>query len=104
MYMKNEMSRGEFTEDMRDKDKDIIDPLKDQINDTLRIAYLELAIYHFYDMFIKYCEKVVEKIKVVKSSVDNPLDSIYTASKIQKEYSKLQYIFLYSLPQVHGTV
>ena len=33
-------------------------------------------------------EKVVEKIKVVKSSVDNPLDSIYTASKIQKEYSK----------------
>ena len=62
MYMKNEMSRGEFTEDMRDKDKDIIDPLKDQINDTLRIAYLELAIYHFYDMFIKYCEKVVEKI------------------------------------------
>ena len=59
MYQKNEMSR-EFSEEIKDKDN--IDPLKEQINDTLRIAYLELAIYHFYDMFIKYCEKVVEKI------------------------------------------
>ena len=46
----------------RDKDKENNDPMKEQINDTLKIAYLELAIYHFYDMFIKYCEKVVEKI------------------------------------------
>ena len=46
----------------RDKDKENNDPIKEQINDTLKIAYLELAIYHIYDMFIKYCEKVVEKI------------------------------------------
>jgi len=46
----------------REREKDINDPIKEQINDTVKIAYLELAIYYFYDMFVKYCEKVVEKI------------------------------------------
>ena len=34
----------------------------DNIKDTIKIAYLELAIYYYYDIFVKYCEKVVEKI------------------------------------------
>ena len=61
MNIKSNVSKSEHS-DKRDKDKDINDPLKEQISDTLKIAYLELAIYHCYDMFIKYCEKVVEKI------------------------------------------
>ena len=61
MNVKSNVSKSEHS-DKRDKDKDINDPLKEQISDTLKIAYLELAIYHCYDMFIKYCEKVVEKI------------------------------------------
>ena len=72
MNMKNEISREEFSDNARDKD--IIDPIKDQINDTLKIAYLELAIYHFYDMFIKYCEKVVEKIVAHLYSFDKADD------------------------------
>ena len=61
MNIKSNVSKSEHS-DKRYKDKDINDPLKEQISDTLKIAYLELAIYHCYDMFIKYCEKVVEKI------------------------------------------
>ena len=61
MNIKSNVSKSEHS-DKRDKDKDINDPLKEQISDTLKIAYLELAIYHCYDLFIKYCEKVVEKI------------------------------------------
>ena len=61
MNIKSNVSKSEHS-DKRDKDKDINDPLKEQISDTLKIAYLELAIYNCYDMFIKYCEKVVEKI------------------------------------------
>ena len=59
MNLRNDMSMNAGD---RDKDKENNDPMKEQINDTLKIAYLELAIYHIYDMFIKYCEKVVEKI------------------------------------------
>ena len=59
MNIKSNVSKSEHSDK---RDKDINDPLKEQISDTLKIAYLELAIYHCYDMFIKYCEKVVEKI------------------------------------------
>ena len=60
--VRNEMNIEEGSGEIRDKDKGILDPIKEQINDTLKIAYLELGIYHFYDTFVKYCEKVVEKI------------------------------------------
>ena len=43
-------------------DKDINEIMEEQINDTLKILYLELAIYYCYDLFVRYCEKVVEKI------------------------------------------
>ena len=79
MNMKNENSKEEFSDNARDKD--IIDPIKDQINDTLKIAYLELAIYHFYDMFIKYCEKVVEKIVANLYSFDKA-DDILNKGKL----------------------
>ena len=74
MNIRNEMSREELSGDIRDKDKDILDPTKEQINDTLKIAYLELAIYYFYDIFVKYCEKVVEKIVSHLYTFDNPED------------------------------
>ena len=65
----------------RDREKDINDPVKEQINDTVKIAYLELAIYHFYDMFVKYCEKVVEKIVGHLYTFDKA-DDILTPGKL----------------------
>ena len=49
MNNKNDMSRGgeEYSADIRDKDKDIMDPIKDNINDTLKIAYLGISYILF---------------------------------------------------------
>ena len=60
---KNEINIG-FNDrvNYNDIDKNMSGPLKEHIKDTIKIAYLELAIYYYYDIFVKYCEKVVEKI------------------------------------------
>ena len=60
----NDESRDEFIgdTDLKDKEKNDYNLLEEKINDTLKIVYLELAIYYCYDLFVKYCEKVVEKI------------------------------------------
>ena len=59
-------------------DKDINEIMEEQINDTLKILYLELAIYYCYDLFVRYCEKVVEKIIYNLGTFDKAEDILKT--------------------------
>jgi len=75
----NEGSKDEYIgDDMRDKEKNINNILEEQINDTIKIVYLELAIYYCYDLFVKYCEKVVEKIVYHLGTFDKAEDILKT--------------------------
>ena len=84
-YNKSEMNRN-YNEDInenfeiagKDKDKSISNLAEEKINDTLKIVYLELAIYYCYDLFVKYCEKVVEKIVYHLGTFENPEDILKT--------------------------
>ena len=60
------------------KDKNINNILEEKINDTIKLAYLELAIYYCYDLFVKYCEKVVEKIVYHLGTFDKAEDILKT--------------------------
>ena len=64
--------------DGKDKEKNIGNIAEEQINDTLKIVYLELAIYYCYDLFVKYCEKVVEKIVYHLGTFDKAEDILKT--------------------------
>ena len=76
----NEGSRDEYMGDIdaRDKEKNINNIVEEQINDILKIAYLELSIYYCYDLFVKYCEKVVEKIVYHLGTFDKAEDILKT--------------------------
>ena len=75
----NDGSKDEYIgDDMRDKEKNINNILEEQINDTIKIVYLELAIYYCYDLFVKYCEKVVEKIVYHLGTFDKAEDILKT--------------------------
>ena len=71
----------ENKEDSREKEKIENNYLEEKINDTLKIVYLELAIYYCYDLFVKYCEKVVEKIVYHLGTFDKAED-ILKAGKL----------------------
>ena len=64
--------------DGKDKEKNISNIAEEKINDTLKIVYLELAIYYCYDLFVKYCEKVVEKIVYHLGTFDKTEDILKT--------------------------
>ena len=76
----NEGSKDEYMGeiDARDKEKNINNIVEEQINDILKIAYLELSIYYCYDLFVKYCEKVVEKIVFHLGTFDKAEDILKT--------------------------
>ena len=79
----NDGSKDEyiFDGDNQYKEKNISNISEEQINDTLKIVYLELAIYYCYDLFVKYCEKVVEKIVYHLGTFDKAED-ILKAGKL----------------------
>ena len=79
----NDGSRDEYMGDgdIQYKEKNISNISEEQINDALKIVYLELAIYYCYDLFVKYCEKVVEKIVYHLGTFDKAED-ILKAGKL----------------------
>ena len=73
----NDGSRDENKGDM-EKENNLSNIMEEQINDILRIVYLELSIYYCYDLFVKYCEKVVEKIVYHLGTFDKAEDILKT--------------------------
>jgi hypothetical protein len=62
LFKESNMNENNGDYDGKEKEKDINKILEDKINDILEIVYLELGIYYCYNLFVNYCEKVVQKI------------------------------------------
>ena len=120
----NDESRDEFIgdTDLKDKEKNDYNLLEEKINDNLKIVYLELAIYYCYDLFVKYCEKVVEKIVYHLGTFDKAEDILkngklhpivfpnpcnftqITSNNLQKLDDNSEPVLLYSIWGVNYTL